>query len=1321
MSDLVIPAVRRPKVPLGPVVAAVLTVLALALATAPTLASSRNAGAPTDPGAPLPSPSGGGPVTVAPAFAPGASNTWVGPVPPSTSMNVVVGLASQDPTGLEAETAAEYTVGSGLYHHFLSPSEVAARYGPAPAAVAEAEQYFAGFGLSAQPLPGGSLLSVTGPASGVGSAFGTSFQEYRSASGRLFVSHPTPATLPAGIPWTGAVGLGNVSVPVPLAEPAAALAGSAGASPSASCTGGSSGLSPCEVWAAYDAAGLLDNGTNGSGTTIGVVDVYDGAEPQTELASDLAKFDSTFLLPAPAVSFDYPVPTSTDLNSTHTGWGLEEALDLEWAHAAAPGASLAMTFATDSNAGLYTAVNWLVAGARVNVLSLSWGEPDVGVYNAYAGPCTSACNASTDGSYEVLGPVLAAASLEGITVFSAAGDCGSADGTSGVSTNYPSSDPFVTGVGGTTLSVGAGGTWEGETAWSGNASGAVSPGCENQGGSGGGFAPSPRPWWQSGTGVPASPDLRGDPDVADDAGTPVEVVVGGDASGVLGTSVATPLWAGVASLADQYAGGPLGFLNPQLYALLRSPSYASDFHDITTGNNGAYAAGPGWDPVTGLGGPIVGALVPALTRSPPSTSSLQVGLAASPSQGTAPLQVSFFPIPTGGSGDYPLEGVSFGDGTAALVSNGSVSHVYLTDGTYAAVAYVADSSGNVSASAPLEVVVGGASLRVVLTVSDSTPAAGESVRFNASVTGGTAPYSYLFTFGDGTFLSGSPSNTTTHSFAVAGGYCADVVVNDSAVPQDGGTSALVPISVGGGEAPVCRTQVAPFQVTADSTPGVRDAPADYPSLFTVSGGEGVGAPTVLLSSSDPYVGACGCTIFRSPGTYSVTLQATNSSGTRASNETNVTVAPPLTGTFGTTTPWGDAPLTVTFNASVSGGYQANASRTQWEFGDGTSAAGATVSHTYTAAGTYFATGDAEDSGNGNASEGFLIDVLPAGDGSGYLASATIQPAVHVVAGTTVRFSAELPSTPGVAGGTLAPVLFNWSLGSGDSAPEAVTAATVYAPASGEVSAREFWLNVTWPFSHEQLTFPVLDPSFLAVQSGGFIPRADALGVRAGTGPGSGVAPLTWTGTATTSGPGTTHLSWSFGDGNSSTARTVAHQYGTPGEYAVTLAANDSWNDTATLPFGVAVHAASPPAIRASVSPLEGAAPLNVTLNASASGGAGAPYYYLWSFGNGGSNGTVVSRSESWVSTTTYSVGSPAGSASVLRYNLTLAVTDAQGDTARENWTVVVHVGGSGPTAAGSPWLLYLRAAALGLVLGGVGVIVYARRRRPPSPPPTPTP
>ena len=140
---------------------------------------------------------------------------------------------------------------------------------------------------------------------------------------------------------------------------------------------------------------------------------------------------------------------------------------------------------------------------------------------------------------------------------------------------------------------------------------------------GGGFSHLyARPAYQDG--VPGISAMRGGPDVAADAGHPGPPIVfaGGFIETPVGTSGSTPLWGGGIALADQYVHHDLGFVNPAIDRIGRSPSYHKAFHDVTAGNNDVaagsvtvgYQAGPGWDPVTGWGSPNAQVLVPLLAR-----------------------------------------------------------------------------------------------------------------------------------------------------------------------------------------------------------------------------------------------------------------------------------------------------------------------------------------------------------------------------------------------------------------------------------------------------------------------------------------------------------------------------------------------------------------------------------------------------------------------------------------------------------------------------------------------------------------------------------
>src|SRR5579885_2426635 len=188
-----------------------------------------------------------------------------------------------------------------------------------------------------------------------------------------------------------------------------------------------------------------------------------------------------------------------------------------------------------------------------------------------------------------------AAAALGITVCVAAGDNGSGDGESDGKphVDFPASSPFALACGGTKL-VASGGAVAKETVWNEGPDSATGGGVSNV------FA---RPDYQAHAGVPAPAHAgggRGVPDVAGDAdpASGYQVRVDGQNFVIGGTSAVAPLMAGLVALLNQGLGQPVGFLNPLIYGL--SPA-AGAFRDITEGNNGAFAAGPGWDACTGLG------------------------------------------------------------------------------------------------------------------------------------------------------------------------------------------------------------------------------------------------------------------------------------------------------------------------------------------------------------------------------------------------------------------------------------------------------------------------------------------------------------------------------------------------------------------------------------------------------------------------------------------------------------------------------------------------------------------------------------------------
>ncbi|HXO35846.1 MAG TPA: S53 family peptidase [Candidatus Acidoferrales bacterium] len=276
----------------------------------------------------------------------------------------------------------------------------------------------------------------------------------------------------------------------------------------------------------------------------------------------------------------------------------EETLDTEWASGIAPGATIRIyATATLQFVDLDMALDAILAdlptqpGLRQLSISLGLGETFMG------GP---------NGEVATQHQKFLRLAASGVNVFVSSGDAGSNPDATGHSSTgptqveYESSDPFVIGVGGTSLVLSAGGGVSQESGWS----------------SGGGgksifFA---RQQWQTGDGVPAGTErLVPDVSVSADPDEGAFLVLNGQPIQIGGTSWGAPVWAGFCALINEartVAGkAPLGFLNPQIYPLMSTAC----FRDITTGSNGAFQAGPGYDMVTGIGVPNVRQLIQSLT------------------------------------------------------------------------------------------------------------------------------------------------------------------------------------------------------------------------------------------------------------------------------------------------------------------------------------------------------------------------------------------------------------------------------------------------------------------------------------------------------------------------------------------------------------------------------------------------------------------------------------------------------------------------------------------------------------------------------------
>lgn len=373
--------------------------------------------------------------------------------------------------------------------------------------------------------------------------------------------------------------------------------------------------SPQEMRNAYGLGPLLQDGYDGAGQTIIIIDSFGSPT----LASDLATFDAGYGLPDPpsltmlsplgTVSFD---PSDSD----QVGWAAETTLDVEWAHAMAPGAGIVLLTSpiseTEGVQGLpqFLELERYALDHRLGkVISQSWAATE----NTLFDPAGRQVIEEFESFY-------LRAAEEGVSVLASSGDSGSANPDVNGSiypfptVNFPSSSPWVTAVGGTSLFADTDGNYQSETVWD-----------HAQNATGGGISQYfSEPLYQLLT-FPAAVQTelrlhRGVPDVAynADPATPILIYLSFlPDSGyyrIGGTSEGAPQWAGIIAVANQLAGRPLGFLNPKLYRLR-----GRGFHDVTTGNNGAngvpgYNAASGWDPATGWGTPDASTLLPRLVQ-----------------------------------------------------------------------------------------------------------------------------------------------------------------------------------------------------------------------------------------------------------------------------------------------------------------------------------------------------------------------------------------------------------------------------------------------------------------------------------------------------------------------------------------------------------------------------------------------------------------------------------------------------------------------------------------------------------------------------------
>jgi subtilase family serine protease len=607
----------------------------------------------------------------------------------SRRVTVKLYLALRDAAGAEALAQQVSDPTSASYGHYLSPAAFRQRFAGSAADRAAVAAFLRGAGLAVTDTTI-NHVEATGTLRQAETAFGTTVHRF-ACRGRLLEAPDRALSLPAALRGK-VLAVSGLDQSGALIRPLNDTPGAAGAATAPAKHAGASapppdafvnappcssyfaeklatryppvngkpvpfapcGYTPSQYQGAYGTAGLVARGLDGRGVTVAITDAY--AAPT--ILQDANQYATRHgqppfrggqfkqLLPRRPFQYGYDDTANGNL-CDEQGWYGEETLDVEAVHAMAPGANVVYSAGRSClDDGLLPAIERIVDGRRADIITNSWGDIET--------------NETPDvvRAYTI---VFLQSALEGIGIFYSSGDSGDNSDTGAVVADFPASHPLVTAVGGTSLGVNARNGYEFETGWAtgtsdlsadGTAWEPPFPGAFLYGGGGGVSALFGEPAYQRAA-VPAAVanGHRAYPDVAMDGDPQTGMLVGEtqtfpDGSEryseyrIGGTSLSSPLYAGVEALADQAAGRPHGFVNPALYRLngtgavhdVKGPSPYPAVVRVNYNNSVDASEGrsvvlrslddeaqslhlaPGWDTLTGIGTPNGAAFLGALAR-----------------------------------------------------------------------------------------------------------------------------------------------------------------------------------------------------------------------------------------------------------------------------------------------------------------------------------------------------------------------------------------------------------------------------------------------------------------------------------------------------------------------------------------------------------------------------------------------------------------------------------------------------------------------------------------------------------------------------------
>ena len=509
----------------------------------------------------------------------GGEAQMVGQPAATQVMNLDIVLPVRDREGLQALAAAVTDPQSPLFHHYLTPSEFTARFGPTQADYATVVSYMEERGLK---VTGGTRdgmeVQVSGSVDKVERAFHVTMRNYKHPTeNRVFFSPDREPTTDMAVKLWHVSGMDNFSIPHAKYVKRSDYAAAHGISEEAVVSHATTGSGPSgsflgsDMRAAYYGSGSL----TGAGQHVALFEYY--GTDLADLTTYYKNIGQTNKVPVTLISVDGTSTSCTAKNKCDDG---EQELDITQALGMAPGLAGLEMYVGSTDTAIISAMT--THSPLALAIGCSWGW--------------TPADAST------LDPYFEKMAVQGQSFFVASGD-NSTWTKSGDAESWPADDANIIAVGGTDLvTASGGGAWKSETAWA---------------DSGGGISPNKIkiPTWQQISGVitstnKGSTSYRNGPDVSANANFTFYTCDNQTtckAGTYGGTSFAAPMWAGLVALANQQAAStgksPVGFFNSKIYSQNVTSSYSTGFHDVTSGTSGSYKAGTNFDLVTGWGSP----------------------------------------------------------------------------------------------------------------------------------------------------------------------------------------------------------------------------------------------------------------------------------------------------------------------------------------------------------------------------------------------------------------------------------------------------------------------------------------------------------------------------------------------------------------------------------------------------------------------------------------------------------------------------------------------------------------------------------------------